>query len=104
MRQDLPCLPWFAGYGKTQETLRAAFAGAAEAYKLKNDKLKAIYGKTGTATQPDGKNTTLLAFSFITQRKEAYVAIITRSDTDKTSAILKEPARELLKHTLEVIE
>lgn len=100
-----PALPaMFAGYGKTQETLRAAFAGAAEAYKLKNDKLKAIYGKTGTATQPDGKNTTLLAFSFITQRKEAYAAIITRSGTDKTSAILKEPARALLKHTLEVIE
>lgn len=100
-----PALPaMFAGYGKTQETLRAAFAGAAEAYKLKSDKLKAIYAKTGTATQPDEKNTTMLAFSFITQRKEAYVAIITRSGTDKTSAILKEPARELLKHTLEVIE
>ena len=94
----------FAGYGKTQETLRAAFAGAAEAYKLKNDKLKAIYGKTGTATQPDGKNTTMLAFSLITQRREAYVAVITRSGTDSTSAVLKEPARELLKHTLEVIE
>ena len=84
--------------------LRAAFAGAAEAYKLKNDKLKAIYGKTGTATQPDGKNTTMLAFSLITQRREAYVAVITRSGTDSTSAVLKEPARALLKHTLEVIE
>lgn len=99
-----PALPaMFAGYGKTQETLRAAFAGAAEAYKLKSDKLKAIYAKTGTATQPDGKNTVMLAFSLITQRKEAYVAIITRSGTDNTSAVLKEPARALLKHTLEVV-
>ena len=46
----------------------------------------------------------MLAFSLITQRKEAYVAIITRSGTDNTSAILKEPARALLKHTLEVLE
>lgn len=46
----------------------------------------------------------MLAFSFITQRREAYVAVITRSGTSKTSAILKEPARALLKHTLEVIE
>lgn len=100
-----PALPtMFAGYSKVQEKLREAFAGAAEAYKLKNDKLKAIYGKTGTATQPDGKNTTMLAFSLITQRREAYVAVITRSGTDSTSAVLKEPARELLKHTLEVIE
>ena len=99
-----PALPtMFAGYSKTQETLRAAFAGAAEAYKLKSDKVKAIYGKTGTATQPDGKNTVMLAFSFITQKDESYVAIISRSDTDKTSAVLKEPARELLKHTLEVV-
>lgn len=100
-----PALPtMFAGYSKVQEKLREAFAAAAEAYKLKNDKVKAIYAKTGTATQPDGKNTVMLAFSLITQRKEAYVAIITRSGTDKTSAILKEPARELLEHTLEVIE
>ena len=99
-----PALPaMFAGYSKTQETLRAAFAGAAEAYKLKNDKLKAIYSKTGTATQPDEKNTVMLAFSFITQSGEAYAAVISRSDTDKTSAVLKEPARELLKHTLEVV-
>lgn len=99
-----PALPtMFAGYSKTQETLRAAFAGAAEAYKLKSDKVKAIYAKTGTATQPDGKNTVMLAFSFITQKDESYVAIISRSDTDKTSAVLKEPARELLKHTLEVV-
>lgn len=100
-----PALPtMFAGYSKVQEKLREAFAGAAEAYKLKNDKLKAIYAKTGTATQPDEKNTVMLAFSFITQRKEAYVAIITRSGTDNTSAVLKEPARELLEHTLEVVE
>ena len=99
-----PALPtMFAGYSKTQETLRAAFAGAAEAYKLKSDKVKEIYAKTGTATQPDGKNTVMLAFSFITQKDESYVAIISRSDTDKTSAVLKEPARELLKHTLEVV-
>lgn len=99
-----PALPtMFAGYSKTQETLRAAFAGAAEAYKLKSDKVKAIYAKTGTATQPDGKNTVMLAFSFITQKDESYVAIISQSGIDKTSAVLKEPAGELLKHTLEVV-
>lgn len=99
-----PALPaMFAGYSKTQETLRAAFAGAAEAYKLKSDKVKAIYAKTGTATQPDGKNTVMLAFSFITQKDEPYVAIISQSGIDKTSAVLKEPAGELLKHTLEVV-
>lgn len=100
-----PALPaMFAGYSKTQQTLREAFAGAAEAYKLKSDKVKAIYAKTGTATQPDGKNTVMLAFSFIAQNGEPYVAVISRSGTDNTSAVLKEPARELLKHTLEVIE
>ena len=100
-----PALPtMFAGYSKTQETLRAAFAGAAEAYKLKSDKVKEIYAKTGTATQPDGKNTIMLAFSFIAQNNgEPYVAVISRSGTDNTSAVLKEPARELLKHTLEVV-
>lgn len=99
-----PALPaMFAGYNQVAEKLRAAFAGAAEAYKLKSDKVKAIYAKTGTATQPDGKNTVMLAFSFITQRDESYVAIISQSGIDKTSAVLKEPARELLKHTLEVI-
>lgn len=99
-----PALPaMFAGYSKTQQTLREAFAGAAEAYKLKSDKVKAIYAKTGTATQPDGKNTVMLAFSFIAQNGEPYVAVISRSGTDNTSAVLKEPARELLKHTLEVV-
>lgn len=99
-----PALPaMFAGYSKTQQTLREAFAGAAEAYKLKSDKVKVIYAKTGTATQPDGKNTVMLAFSFIAQNGEPYVAVISRSGTDNTSAVLKEPARELLKHTLEVV-
>lgn len=99
-----PALPaMFAGYSKTQQTLREAFAGAAEAYKLKSDKVKAIYAKTGTATQPDGKNTVMLAFSFIAQNGEPYVAVISRSGTDNTSAVLKEPARALLKHTLEVV-
>ena len=100
-----PALPaMFAGYSKTQQTLREAFAGAAEDYKLKSDKEKEIYAKTGTATQPDGKNTAMLAFSFI-KSGEAYSAVISRSDleTGKTSAVLKEPARELLKHTLEVV-
>ena len=99
-----PALPaMFAGYSKTQQTLREAFAGAAEAYKLKSDKVKEIYAKTGTATQPDGKNTVTLAFSFITQSNEPYVAVITQSNTDKTSAVLKEPARLLLEKTLEVV-
>ena len=92
----------FAGYGKTQETLRAAFAGAAEAYKLKNDKLKAIYAKTGTATQPDGKNTVLLAFSFITLSGGLYAGVVSCSNTEKTSAILKPIARSLIKTALEL--
>ena len=99
-----PALPtMFAGYSKVQETLREAFAGAAEAYQLKSDKVKEIYAKTGTATQPDMKNTVMLAFSFITQSGEPYAAVISRSDTDKTSAVLKEPARQLLQKTLEVV-
>lgn len=98
-----PALPtMFAGYSKVQEKLRAAFAGAAEAYKLKNDKVKAIYAKTGTATQPDGKNTVLLAFSFITLNGGSYAGVVSCSNTAQTSAILKPIARSLIKTALEL--
>ena len=98
-----PALPtMFAGYSKVQEKLRAAFAGAAEAYKLKNDKVKAIYAKTGTATQPDGKNTVLLAFSFITLNGGSYAGVVSCSNTVQTSAILKPIARSLIKTALEL--
>lgn len=98
-----PALPtMFAGYSKVQEKLREAFAGAAEAYKLKNDKVKAIYSKTGTATQPDGKNTVMLAFSFITQSGGSYAGVVSCSNTAQTSAVLKPIARSLIKTALEL--
>lgn len=98
-----PALPtMFAGYSKVQEKLRAAFAGAAEAYKLKNDKVKEIYAKTGTATQPDGKNTVMLAFSFITLNAGSYAGVVSCSNTAQTSAILKPIARSLIKTALEL--